>query len=100
MGEVDLAEGFNRLWDAIPNSGQVSVVMSIIAVIIVIITVVPWLWQRRKGGMNGFSGFPWIAVVIAGILAGPQLVFPLILNILSVILNLFVMAVDYILSLF
>ncbi len=100
MGTINLISGWTTLWQAIPNSGAIGTVLSVIAVIIIIITVLPWLWQKRKGGMSGFGGFPWIAVVVAGLLAGPQLGFPVILGALSLIVNLLIAGANFVIHLF
>lgn len=97
---VDFVGGFSTLWSALPNSATIGTVLAAIGVLIVIITVLPWLWQRRKGGLQGMNGFPWIAVVIAGICAGPQVVFPILLGLLGLVVNLLVAAAQFTIGLF
>jgi hypothetical protein len=99
-GGIDLVGGFTTLWNNLPNSTSIAVVLSMIAVIIILVTVVPWLWQRRKGGLSGMGGFPWVGVVVAALLAGPAVVFPVLLGIFSLIINLGISGINYVIGLF
>jgi len=84
--------GWNRLISVVP--GNVLTFMTVLGVAILFISVVAWLWQRRKGGGAGMQGFPWIAVVLAGALAGPQLVIPAIIGVLQFIVGFFITIVN------
>ena len=98
MDTIDLESGFQTFWSAIPNSAGVATVLTAIGVLIILFTVVPWIWQRRKGGFQGMQGFPWMGVVFAAVLAGPQVVIPLLLRVLSLLTNLLIQLANYILS--
>jgi len=88
--QLDWVGGWNRLISAFPSG--VLTALSVIGVAILVIAIIAWLWQRRKGGGGGMSGFPWIAVILAAALAGPQLVIPALIGVLQFIIN-FVIAI-------
>ena len=63
--------------------------VAVVGVIIVLAAVFGFLWQKRRaGGGAGISGFPWIAVILGGALAGPTIVVPALLAILQVLIVL------------
>ena len=99
-GGIDLVSGFNTLWNNLPNSGPIGIILAAVGALIIVLTVLPWLWQRRKGGASGLGGFPWMAVVIAALLAGPKVVFPVLLGVLGLVINVFIGALNYIIGLF
>lgn len=99
-GEIDLVGGFTALWSNLPNAAAIADVLSMVAVVIVLVTVVPWLWQRRKGGLSGMGGFPWVGVIVAAFLAGPSVVFPVLLGLLGLVINVGISGLNYIIGMF
>lgn len=89
---LNWVDGWNRLIAVVPSN--VLTFMTVLGVVILVISVVIWLWQRRKGGGAGMQGFPWIAVVLAGALAGPQLVIPAIIGVLQFVVGFVITIVN------
>lgn len=89
---LNWVDGWNRLISVVPSN--VLTFMTVLGVLILVLAVVIWLWQRRKGGGGGMQGFPWIAVVLAGALAGPQLVIPAIIGVLQFIVGFVITVVN------
>lgn len=84
--------GWNKLVAVIP--ANVLTFLTVLGVIILVLSVVIWLWQRRKGGGAGMQGFPWIAVVLAAALAGPQVVIPALIGVLQFIVGFIITIVN------
>ncbi|AZZ54994.1 hypothetical protein [Rathayibacter iranicus] len=90
MEKINLAAGWEALWRTITsNTTGLNEALTVIGVVVLLVGVIPWAWQKRKGGGGGgaLSGFPWWSVIIAAVFAGPVVVIPLILNLVSVIIN-------------
>lgn len=96
---VDLTTGWNSLWSLAPAG--LGTAMATVGVAILVIYVVMWAWKKRQGGQGGgMQGFPWMAVLIAAMLAGPSVVFPALLGLISAVINMFIAAVTFFVHLF
>lgn len=82
-----LVNGWNALWEALPNSGAIGTILAVIGVLIIVLALLKWAWERRRGSVNA-QGFPWMALVFAAILAGPNITLPIILGIGDALINL------------
>lgn len=89
---LNWVDGWNRLIAVVPSN--VLTFMTVLGVVILVIAIIGFFWQRRKGGGAGLQGFPWIAVILAGALAGPQLVIPAIIGVLQFIVGFVITIVN------
>ena len=88
IANVDLTSGWNSLLSAIQGAtGNLLGVLAMVGVAMIVIAILVWAYQRRKGGV---SGFPWMMVVLGAALASPAAVIPLLLTILEFIVNFFI----------
>lgn len=88
-GKVDFSGGWSSLWGAI--SGQLGGVLTIltwVGVIMVVFSVMGWVYQKRKGGGmgQGASGV-FITLFVGAVLCAPQLLIPAVLGILDFVAN-------------
>lgn len=78
---MNLVSSWTTLWARLtawaPNLGTI---LAIIGMIIIIVALIAWGWQKRRGQGRGF---PWWATAVGLILAGPTLVLPAILGVLQ-----------------
>lgn len=82
---MNLVDGWNKLVSVIP--GGLLAAMTVVGVAIIVIFVLKWVWDgRRGGGGTSMKTFPWMAVIFGAILAGPQLVVPALLSLLQALL--------------
>lgn len=98
MNGVDFVTGWNSLWALAPAG--LGVALATVGAAVLVWFVGSWAWQKRKGGGGGMSGFPWMAVLIGALLAGPAVVFPAILGLLSALVNMFIAIVTFFVNLF
>lgn len=83
-----LVEGWNKLWSLLgPHSGAIGTVLAVIGVAVLVFSIIGWVWQRRKGSVS-VGGFPWMAVIVGAILAGPTVTLPILLGIGDILINL------------
>lgn len=87
---VNLASGWSTLWSAISGAigTQVTGLLTIIGVIIVVLAVGKWIFDKRRGGRvtEGTDRILW-ALVAGALLAAPQVIIPIFLNVLDAIIN-------------
>lgn len=83
-----LVSGWNDLMDLLGNGGQaIFTIAAVIGVVVLLASVLGWLWQRRKGSVS-VGGFPWMAVIVGAVLAGPKVVIPVLLGIGDALIGL------------
>ena len=94
---VNLTSGWNTLWGAISGAigGPIMTLLTIIGVILVIGSIITWVFQKRRGG-SAISGLgPVLWTLLAGaMLAAPQVIIPLFLTILDFIINTIIAIVN------
>lgn len=93
MGQaVNLSGGWSKLWSAITSGWPgLTTVMSVIGVLMVVIALLTYAWQHRKGNsMAQGSNVIWGSLIIGALLAAPGLLFPLLLGILDWVINIVV----------
>lgn len=86
--QIKLKDGWAGLWGAVEKAmgTQFTTLLSIIGVALVVFALGKWLWDKRKGGGGNSSALIWTAIVGAA-LAGPQIVFPILLTFVDWIIN-------------
>lgn len=91
-GDVDLAGSWETFMAAIEGSaGPILKLLGVIGVLVVVLAIVKWAWDRRRG-QGGFgggqsSGAIWGALLVGALLSAPTVVIPLVLEIFDVIAN-------------
>ena len=98
MNTVDFVTGWTSLWAMAPKG--LGTALATIGVAIVVWFVISWAWQKRKGGQGGLGGFPWMAVLIGSLLAGPAVVFPALLGLLGAVVNMGIAAINFFVAMF
>lgn len=85
--EIDLSSGWADVLAAMQGSlGDFLTLLTAIGVVLICMAVAKFVWDKRKGGGQGSQTLIWTGV-FACILAGPQLVFPIVLNIFDTLAN-------------
>ena len=88
---VKLEDAWKEFWGAItgPAAGILKIA-TWVGVVIVVAAVFAWLFERKRGGgvMSGqkSQGLIW-AIVLGAVLAGPDLLIPLVLKIADWVVN-------------
>lgn len=90
--KIQLDTGWNQLWSAITSGWpKLPTVLNIAAAIFGAIFVVKWFWNARKSqGGGAMKAAPWMWLLPAVLAAAPTIIIPLILEILSWIINMVV----------
>lgn len=79
-----LKDGWKAVWSAVTagtGNGLGTLLLSV-GVILMVLALGKWLWDKRKGGGGNSSALLWTAVVGAA-LAGPEVIFPIMLGIVD-----------------
>lgn len=87
---IDLAGGWNTLWGALNIPPQMMTLLTVVGVIIVIIAVIKWIFDRKRQGSSGMgqSSGPVLWAALAGVaIAAPALIIPIFLKIIDWIIN-------------
>lgn len=89
--KVDLSSGWSTLWSGLTGSGNMANVMKIltaIGVVLLLGSLLGWIWGKRKGGSLASGGAGVFIVLIVGcILSAPNLLLPAVLGIIDGIGN-------------
>lgn len=82
-----LKDGWNAVWAAVTAGAPgLSTLLLSVGVVLMVIALGKWLWDKRKGGGGNSSALLWTAVVGAA-LAGPEVIFPIMLGIVDWLIN-------------
>lgn len=95
LGVTEFQDGWSNFWstltDAVPG---LEPVMNIIGVILVVLSLLGYFWQHRKGSnwAGGTQGI-WGSLIIGALLLAPAVLFPILLGladwIIAFVYNLF-----------
>lgn len=85
--DVDFVGPWNNLLGSINGVDGILTVLAVFGVLIVVVSLVGWIWKKRRGG--GAGGFPVMAVLCGALLAAPKAVIPIVLVILQWLTNIF-----------
>lgn len=88
---VDFVASWERLLGIFPDLGGIFTVAGIVGMVILVIALGGWIWQRRRGGSGGF---PWLTLIFCSILAAPVALIPALLWITSVLASLGLIALE------
>lgn len=89
MGTVDFVTSWTTLWTPIRNAvgGQVVTIIAVVGVALVVFSFISFLWRRRRGGGVAGMGSLVVPLTIGAILAGPDVVVPLLLHAAQAVVN-------------
>jgi hypothetical protein len=91
-GEIDLSGGWTTVWNAISGPlATFTTFLTAVGVIIIVMAVLKFLWDKRRGsggggGGQGASSIGW-AIALGAVLAGPNLILPLVLEVVDIFAN-------------
>lgn len=93
--KVNLSKGWSDFWKGLTGSNaNIDGILSLataIGALLVVGAILKWLWEKRRGGGGGggggkTDGIIW-ALALGAVLAAPNLLIPIFLNILDVVAN-------------
>lgn len=91
---VDLSGGFDKLLDAVdavPAAEQVLDLLMVVGVVLVVIAICKFLWDKRRGGGGGGgSNVITGAIVVGALFCAPTILIPLLLAIVDVVINVLI----------
>ncbi|MCC3299473.1 hypothetical protein [Arthrobacter caoxuetaonis] len=93
---VNLKGGWESFWTAITAGfPTITNMMTIVGVILVVFALLKWAWDRRRGGGMGQGAQPlWGALIPGAILAAPDMLFPILLGILDLVINVVISLIN------
>lgn len=87
QNQINLKGGWAAVWAVVDKAAPgLSALMLSVGVILVVFALGKWLWDKRKGGGGNSSALMWTAIVGAA-LAGPTVIFPILLGLVDWVLN-------------
>ena len=89
-GPIDLAGSWSTLWSAVESAlgTKLTTLMAVVGTIIVVMALVKWAWDRRRGqGGGGGSQAIWGALLVGAILSAPGVILPIMLQVVDAIAN-------------
>ena len=88
---VDFASSWTTLWGSVSGSiSGLTKILGIIGLLLVVGSVLKWLWERRRGGVGGgFQAHSHVlfTLVLGAVLAAPNFMIEWMLVILDTIVN-------------
>ena len=92
MGTVDFVSAWSNLWAPVRSAGngQFITILAMVGVALIVFSIFSFFWQRRRGGgMNGV-GSQLVPLILGGLLAGPDVVVPILLWCAQTVVNVLV----------
>lgn len=90
-GQVDFASSWQTWWTSISTSlGGFTKILGIIGLLLVVGSVLKWLWERRRNGLTGgFKAHEGLVytLVLGAVLASPNFMIFWMLTILDTVVN-------------
>lgn len=84
---VSLKSGWGTFWSSVSGAwAGLAATLTVIGVILVLVAVFTWIWQKRRGGGGASQGVLW-TLVLGAIFAAPAVVIPFILTIVDFVIN-------------
>lgn len=97
--DINLSGSWSSFWGKFQGSiGSVMTLITMVGMLLVVGSVLKWLWDRRRGGgggggMGGANTVIW-TLLLGATLAAPNLLIPVILTFLDAVANAFVSVVQ------
>lgn len=88
---VNLTGAWNQLWDAVPGDAGFWNIITVIGIMMVVFSLLSYLWQHRRGTGWG-NGYQVIIgmLIIGAVMMAPSLIIPLLLNIVDFFIDFFI----------
>ncbi|MCC3299798.1 hypothetical protein [Arthrobacter caoxuetaonis] len=88
--KIDLGRGWDAAWasltDGYPGLGST---LAFVGVAVVVLSLMQWAWAARRGRAQGQAAKPvWGALIIGSLLTAPTVIVPLLLGVLSTLINI------------
>lgn len=84
---IDLVSGWNTLWTPFSSSNKALVtIITAVGVALIVFAILKFVWQRQKGQGVGWQTLGW-PLAAGAILAGPNLLIPLLLKIAQAVID-------------
>ena len=90
MYEIDISRHWETFWSALTRNagGGLTTVMAWVGLAVVAAAVAVLIWRKfRRKGEQGQAGMLGWAILFGALLAGPDLLFPVLLNIVDAVAN-------------
>lgn len=95
---MNFVDSWNKALSFLPEG--LLVTCGVIGVVLIVAFIGIWLWRGRSGGGVSAKSFPWMVVIIGGLLAAPKVVVPVLLGIAEIIVSIVIAAVNGIMGWF
>ena len=87
-GDINLKDSWDTLWTSVTQGfGKAPQIMTVIGLIVLVFALAKYFWDRRKNGSANAHPV-WSAIIVGGILAAPQVVFPVLLFVADGLANI------------
>lgn len=92
MGTVDFVSAWSNLWAPIRSAagGQFITILAMVGVALIVFSILGYFWQRRRGGGMSGMGNLLMPLILGAILAGPDVVIPILLWCAQTVVNVLV----------
>ncbi|MCL6424365.1 hypothetical protein Bequi_13425 [Brachybacterium sp. JHP9] len=86
--KVNFAGGWDTVWGAVSGQlGGVATLLTVIGMLMVLFSVLAWIYQKRRGAnMQGLGGV-FVVLFIGAVMAAPGAIIPGILRIIDWVAN-------------
>lgn len=97
VAAVNFVSSWSSIWSAISGAvgSQLTTALSIIGGLLVLMSVLKWLWDRRKGGFQGNHHNLLWTLIIGAVLVSPNTIIPVLLTVVDLVINLIVGIVSH-----
>lgn len=95
MGDVDLGAGWDQFWTGLGFS-QYNTFLTVVGVLVFVIGLLIFIFRKVRNTGTAKILIPW--AVVAVVISSPSIAIPLVLDILSAVVNIFIGLVNGFLS--
>jgi|SRR5579875_1345756 hypothetical protein len=87
---VDLSSSWDKIWSSLSSStgfSSLQWVITLIGIILILGSILRWLWSRRTGGGQGGHQHVFWTIFVGAVLMLPDVLVPVLLTLVDVIIN-------------
>lgn len=91
--KINLSKSWDSFFSAIEKqAGPILNLAAVVGVLLVVLALIKWAWDRRRGGGMGMGGqgsggAVWGSLLVGSLLAAPKIIIPMFLLVFDVIAN-------------